>query len=74
MFYVVELQSNGETGASIVTAYPNKPDALAAAYTTAAAAVKSSVPLHTIMVITGDGFNAIDPMIFDHAKAQPVKE
>ena len=66
MFYVIEMQSNTETGAAIVTAYSDKADALAAAYTAAAAAVKSAVPLHTIMVVTGTGFNAIDPMVFEH--------
>lgn len=68
MFYVVELQT-GDTGASIVTAFQDKADALACAYTAAAAAVKSSVPLHTVMVITGSGFDVIEPMVFPHEPA-----
>lgn len=70
MFYVIELQTNNEQGASIVTAFSNKADALAAAYTTAAAAVKSAVPLHTVMVISGAGFDVIEPMAFPHEQAE----
>ena len=66
-FFVIELQTTGTTGASIVTAYETKADALAAAYTVAAAAVKSAVELHTVMVVTSQGFNVIEPMVFEHS-------
>ena len=65
-YFVVELQTNGTTGAAITTAYENKDDALAAAYTVAAAAVKSSVELHTVLVVNSQGFKVIEPMIFEH--------
>ena len=66
MFYVIELQTTNGQGASIITAYADKPDALASAYTIASVAVKSSVELHTVMVVNGQGFNVIDPMFFEH--------
>lgn len=69
-YFVIELQTNGTQGAAITTAYADKADALAAAYTVAAAAVKSSVEIHTVMVVNSQGFKVIEPMIFEHAPVQ----
>lgn len=65
-FFVIELQTNGTTGAPIATAYANKADALAAAYTLAAVAVKSEVEVHTILCVNAQGFDVIQPMVFEH--------
>lgn len=73
-FFVIEIQTNNGQGAVIPTAYTNKADALAAGFTVAAAAVKSAVEIHTVMVVNSQGFNVIDPMVFNHEPAQPVQE
>lgn len=65
-FFVIELQTNGTAGAVIPTAYSTKADALAAAYSLAAVAVKSEVEVHTILCVNAQGFDVIDPMIFEH--------
>lgn len=70
-FFVIEMQTNNGQGAVIPTAYADKADALAAAYTVAAAAVKSAVEIHTVMVVNSQGFNVIEPMVFTH---EPVQE
>lgn len=69
-FFVIEMQTNNGQGAVIHTAYTDKADALAAAYTVAAAAVKSAVEIHTVMVVNSQGFNVIDPMVFTHVTEQ----
>ncbi len=73
-FFVIEMQTNGNQGAVIHTAYANKADALAAAYTVAAAAVKSAVEIHTVMVVNSQGFNVIEPMVFNHGTEEPGQE
>ena len=73
-FFVIEMQTNGNQGAVIPTAYADKNDALAAAYTVAAAAVKSAVEIHTVMVVNSQGFNVIEPMVFNHETEEPGQE
>ena len=73
-FFVIEMQTNGNQGAVIPTAYADKADALAAAYTVAAAAVKSAVEIHTVMVVNSQGFNVIEPMVFNHGTEEPGQE
>ena len=65
-FFVIELQTNGTTGAVLPTAYADKADALAAAYSLAAVAVKSDVEVHTILCVNSQGFDVIQPMVFEH--------
>ena len=65
-YFVIELQTNGTTGAVLSTAYASKKDALAAAYSLAAVAVKSEVEVHTILCVNAQGFDVIQPMIFEH--------
>lgn len=67
MFYVIELQS-GLEGASIVTAFNDKADALEKFYDTAKYAVKSSVPIHTVSCVNAYGFNVVDPIVIDRTK------
>lgn len=65
MFYVIELQT-GEEGAAIVTAFANKADALEKFYETAKYAVKSKVPVHTVMCVNAMGFSVMDPIVYEH--------
>ena len=67
-YFVIELQTVGSQGAVIPTAYADKADAQAAAYTLAAVAVKSTVDIHTVLCVDSTGFEIIPPMIFDHRK------
>lgn len=69
MFYVIELQTNNE-GAAIVTAFPNKADALEKFYDTAKYAVKSAVTIHTVSCVNASGFNVVEPIVFDRSEAQ----
>ena len=69
-YFVLELQTVGTQGAVIPTAYADKADALAAAYTLAGVAVKSSVDIHTILCVDSTGFDIIPPMVFDHRKSE----
>ena len=71
-YFVFEMQTTNGQGAAIPTAYEDKADALAAAYTLAAVAVKSSVELHTILCVDSVGFNVIPPMVFDHREPETV--
>ena len=73
-YFVIELQTNGNTGAALSTAYPDKADALAAAYTLAGVAVKSTVDIHTVLCVNSFGFDVIEPMVFDHRKADNETE
>ena len=72
-YFVLELQTVGSQGAVIPTAYAEKADALAAAYTLAAVAVKSSVDLHTILCVDSTGFDIIPPMVFDHREPETAE-
>lgn len=65
-YFVIELQTNGNQGAAIVTAYDSIEDAKAAAYSLASVAVKSAVQKHTVMCVNSFGFNVLDPMAFEH--------
>ena len=58
MNYIVqEMQTTGNTTALVApVVYPNRPEAESAFYTTCGAAVVSSVPVHTVMVYTEEGF------------------
>lgn len=71
-YFVLELQTTNGAGAVISTAYPDKADALSAAYTLAATAVKSSVDIHTILCVDSVGFNIIPPMVFDHREPENI--
>ena len=65
-YFVIELQTNGNNGSAIATAYENIEDAKAAAFSLAAVAVKSKVQKHTVLCINSYGFNVLDPMAFEH--------
>lgn len=69
MFYVIELQT-GEEGASIVTAFKNKADALEKFFDTAKYAVKSPIPIHSVMCVNAMGFPVIDPIVYDRTGEQ----
>ena len=65
MFYVIELQTGNE-GASIVTAFADKADALEKFYETAKYAVKSKVAVHTVMCVNETGFPVVDTIVYEH--------
>ena len=56
MFYVIELQTTGNTGASIVTTKETQEEALELFYNTMASASRSAVPQHGAMIVAGDMF------------------
>ena len=66
------MQTVNGAGTVIPTAYADKADALAAAYTLAAVAVKSSVDIHTILCVDSVGFDIIPPMVFDHREQENI--
>ena len=72
-YFVIELQTNGNTGSALATAYEAIEDAKAAAYSLAAVAVKSTVQKHTILCVNSYGFNVLDPMAFEHEVVETKK-
>lgn len=73
-YFVIELQTNGNIGGAIATAYETIEDAKAAAYSLAAVAVKSTVEKHTILCVNSYGFNVLDPMAFEHEVVETKKK
>lgn len=74
-YFVIELQTNGNQGAVLATAYETIEDAKAAAYSLASVAVKSTVEKHTVMCVNAYGFNILDPMAFEHTPVEhPAKK
>ena len=73
-YFVIELQTNGNQGSVLSTAYETIEDAKAAAYSLAAVAVKSTVEKHTILCVNSYGFNVLDPMAFEHEVTETKKK
>lgn len=65
-YFVIELQTNGNQGSVLATAYESIEDAKSAAYALASVAVKSAVQKHTVMCVNSFGFNVLEPMAFEH--------
>ena len=65
MFYVIEMQTGNE-GAGIVTAFADKADALEKFHEAAKYAVKSEVPVHTVMCVNENGFPVVDTIVYEH--------
>lgn len=56
MFILIEIQTNGDqTALTPAKTYANAVDAMQEYYTTLASAIKSTVQIHTVMVIAADG-------------------
>ena len=55
MYYVIEIQSTDSTAANLVWNYDDRADAEAKFHTVAAAAAKSAVLVHTVVMITREG-------------------
>ena len=64
IFYVIELQT-GITGSCIPFAFDNKADAEAKYHTLLAAAAKSDVPKHGVILVNADGF-VIKSEVYNH--------
>lgn len=70
-YIVIELQTTGNSTANIVTAYDSKEQAESAYYAILSAAAVSSVPVHSAVIITEEGY----PLMSGHYKhEQPVIE
>lgn len=66
LYFVIELQTIGDQGGVLSHIYANKDDALSKFYELAAIAVKSTADIHTIQLVTSDGFTVVKPVIADH--------
>lgn len=55
MFYVIEIQTNEGTAGNFVWNYADRADAEEKFHTVAAAAAKSAVLVHTIVLLTREG-------------------
>lgn len=70
-YIVIELQTTGNSTANIVTSYDSKEQAESAYYAILSAAAVSSVPVHSAVIITEEGY----PLMSGHYKhEQPVIE
>lgn len=65
MFYVIEIQTNDQTGAVIPFSYTDRNDAEAKYHTLLAAAATSSVRKHGAMIFNEDGF-IIKTEVYNH--------
>ena len=54
-FYVIEIQTNAETAGNLVYAYADRADAEEKYHQVAAAAAKSDVLVHTVVLLTREG-------------------
>ena len=68
-FYVIELQTSN-TGAAIPYAYDNQPDAEALYHTLLAAAAKSEISKHSVLLLGEDGF-IIKKETYEHEPGPP---
>ena len=68
MFYVIELQTTATTGSVITYSHANQDDAEAQYHTLLAAAAKSSVPQHTVLLLGPDGFRIKGETYFHNAE------
>lgn len=73
MYIVIELQTNNGTTGNFVFAFADLADAYAKYYSILSSAAKSSVELHTALIITADG-SVVRSEHFAHAKETEVEE
>lgn len=69
MFYVIEFQSEANTGAAIPYAFDNQPDAEAKYHDLLRVAAKSSVRKHGAILITDDLFT-VKHEVYPHIEEQ----
>lgn len=65
MYIVVEMQTNGQTTATLTNAYTDKNTAYQQYHTILATAAVSSVEVHTAVILNDEGFIE-DRESFDH--------
>lgn len=65
MFVVIELQQYGDTLQNLVTAHPTLQEAESKYHTVLAAAAISSVPVHSAVLLSGNG-NVIKSECYRH--------
>lgn len=66
IYYVLEMQSNVDSGSVIPTAYTSKTEALAAFYNLCSVAVASDVPIHCVKCINAYGVDVEKTVFFEH--------
>lgn len=73
LYIVIEIQSNGTTCSTIPWAYDTEQAAQAKYFAVCSAAVASSVPIHTVIIMTDRG-ELIRSERFYHAGVAPHEE
>ena len=73
-YYVIEIQTNEETSANIVTAFEDRNTAEDAFCQAVAAANDSKVLIHTIMWVDNRGNNVEPPKSYVHPATTPAAE
>ena len=69
MFYVIEIQTNAESASNLVWSFDAREDAEAKFHTVAAAAAKSAVLVHTVVLLTREGV-----LVKSESYTHPVSE
>lgn len=72
MFYVIEIQTNAETGSVIPFAFINRDEAEAKYHSLLAVAAMSQVPKHGAMIFNDDGF-VIKSEVYNHVTLEPAE-
>ena len=71
-YYVIEIQTNADgTSGCLPYGYENKADAEEKFGLVFAAAAKSSVMIHTVMLVTSRGVNVRPAAVFTHPAPSP---
>ena len=70
MFYVIEIQTQAETGAVIPFSFVDRNQAEAKYHTLLAVCATSSVPKHGAMLFNDDGF-IIKSEVYNHVQPEP---
>lgn len=78
-YIVIELQTTGNNTANIVTAYDVKEQAESAYYAVLSTAAISSVPVHSVILITEEGYPLMNghythehPVVENEQTEQPI--
>ena len=70
MFYVIEIQSQMETGAIIPFSFTDRNEAEAKYHALLAVCATSNVPKHGAMIFNDDGF-IIKSEVYNHVEPEP---
>lgn len=73
MYFVIEIQSQMETGAIIPFSFTNRNEAEAKYHALLAVCATSNVPKHGAMIFNDDGF-IIKSEVYNHVEPEPKPE